>query len=175
MPNLDFTNYHAYEGTITFDSAYDYDIKQKKIEQLSMIFSKCLRHTLNSDYKMLLVREYHKVSKGSIIDDPESPHYHLIFYSKYKLSVTRLRGIYNTIRDYYGRCQFHKLTTLRYQHWYEYINKDVKKNNELYGFEHAVTIDIGPLCSCLDLQPWEREYYKQNKNYIEDEEISDIE
>jgi len=175
MPEkVSLTGYIAYEGTITFDSAYDYDIKEKKINDLTMLLSQCLRHTLNSDYHLNLVREYHKVSKGSDIDDPESPHYHFILYSKNKLSVCRVRGIFNTLREFYGRCQFHILTTLRLQHYQRYIYKDVQKNDETLGFEHAKWMQIGPYCGCKNLLAWEKEYYKQNPNYLDDE-LSDIE
>lgn len=148
MPESEFQGYPSYEGTITFDSAYDFEVKEKKIQFLTSIISQCLRHTKNSYYVLKVVREYHRVCQGSEERDPESPHYHFILYSKFKLSVCRVRAIYNSLREYYGRCQFHMLTTLRKQHWEQYIMKDVEHNNQWLGFDHVNLCVIGPMLTC---------------------------
>lgn len=162
-----FDAYYAYEGTITFDSSFDLPIKERKMEQLVPRISQCVRHSMNTDYKLYIVREYHKLHKGNNApDDPEAPHYHLIMYSKYRLAVSRVKGIYNMLREYYGRCQFHIMTTMRRAHWWEYINKDVNKNDELYGFQHAMWIDIGPIMTC---KPRNRDYYYSDSDISDDE------
>lgn len=147
MPFSELGN--SYCGTITFDSNLSYEQKQILIQLLTYKLSKYLRHTKNSMYQLVLVREYHKVQDQITkeqLDDPEAPHYHFILYSKFKLSYHRASSIQSMLRDEFGRSQFFLMTTLKRVNYELYIQKDLEKNKNIYGYDHMEMYDIGPIC-----------------------------
>lgn len=165
MPNLaegDLTNYVAYGGTITFHSYYLLEHKEKLIKEFTKDLSQSLRHSQSSRYLLQITREYHKV-QGQ--DDYESPHYHFILYSRFKIAISRVIGIQKLLREKYGRSQFMHYTKLKTLQWKEYIMKDVERLTKELGTQHYNETEIGPYCTC-----------RQNKEYVyEQSEDFDIE
>lgn len=133
---------HAYGGTITFHSNLSLEQKDRLMQLLTIKLSQHLRHSVNSRYEIVLVKEYHKVDGQ---DDHEAPHYHFILYTHFKLAYHRAKAIENMLKDNYGRSQFYLMTKLKRQSYERYINKDIEKNKEILGYEHIWRFEIGPL------------------------------
>lgn len=146
---------YAYGGTITFHSFFTYQQKQRQIEYLTLFLSNSLRHSINSKYELYLVREYHKVKNeltGEMEDDDESPHYHFILYSKYYIAISRVKQILTDLQLNWGRSQFYLMSTLKRVNYELYIQKDLQKNLEVFGYEHFKMFEIGPEHGCSKRQ-----------------------
>lgn len=114
-------NMATYIGTVTFDSNYSLEQKDKLIEELPMRLSKHLRHHNSSEYYMKWCREYHKV-EGQ--DDFEAPHIHFMIESRRVINKCYVNSIREMLKCYYGRSDFSRATTMRANAYERYMQKD---------------------------------------------------
>lgn len=130
---------YFYSGTITFEPCYSLRQKEKLINRFISQLGFYLHYRSNARCSIELIKEYHKTDGQ---DDPERPHYHFVLSATHLVSKLRFRAIRKWMKEDFGICQFGLLTTMGLRKWQSYINKDVSKNEALYGLPHRVVQDI---------------------------------
>lgn len=112
-----------FEVTITFYPYYSPGEKFKLIEKLpKLILGQMAWYSI----------EYHKKPNTSD-NDVHRPHVHMLLRQKNTCNVVNIQTMKTNLERKYGRTTTTYLNTLTdVEKWYEYIQKDVSTNNELY-------------------------------------------
>lgn len=130
MPEILF----YYGGTITFDSNYGLERKNKLIDNFHRALADHLCF-VNNEYYLVVTKEYHKVDGK---DDFDAPHLHFTLTSQRQIPKYRVNSILRFLNSAYGRSQFHRMTKMKYISYLSYINKDCDRLLELTGQSHSV-------------------------------------
>jgi len=75
-------------------------------------------------------------------DDLEAPHLHFILYSTHGICKERYMGIQKMLRDRCGRSQFYKMTTMKTNDYYRYIQKDSQRLYDTLGISHYFEMNL---------------------------------
>lgn len=138
-----------YGGTVTFNSNYSLEKKNKLIMDFQDMLSQHLSHKAGRTYNIKVSKEYHKVEGEN---DPEAPHLHFILIADRLLANYRVRAISEFLKDKCGRSQFYRMTTMKYNSYSKYILKDVESNNEEFKQSHYYEGVLSPPIRDIDLE-----------------------
>lgn len=124
-----------YEGTITYDSCWNYNLLKKVAVKQSMeVFLGMIRKRYpHIKFVMDYTVEYHKSGR---------PHLHYQLFSECEFDGTYLMNIKATLCRKFGKTQLYgeeedKYHTTKEAYWSQYIRKDLVKNSEnglLHGY-----------------------------------------
>lgn len=135
----------SYGGTITFDSSYTLDKKNKLIDLFPDMLAKHLLYSNDRRYYLKVAKEYHKVKcplNKTEEEDKESPHLHYVLESDTLLPKYRVRAIQNYFKEKYGRSQFYLMTALKTKQYTNYIQKDSQRLLEETGIPHYIEMNL---------------------------------